>query len=183
MPDTSVSATLTFISPASDAPPVILSVIASPVYPSGPWPTARAVTSTVRAVASPSSMAWVSRGGPGPSCFGLEASPPQATASSAAPASASVPTMAVVLPIAFLLLRPAPSVQPGISTNDSARSGGRCVRGAALPAKTGRSGSARVDKNRRRQTPERACRGGYPPDLVTGRVTERGGRGTRVGDE
>src|SRR3990172_6108719 len=49
MPDTSVSAKLTFISPVSDGPTVILSVIASPTYPSGPWPTARAVTSTVPA--------------------------------------------------------------------------------------------------------------------------------------
>src|SRR3990172_4800678 len=103
IPDTSVSAKLTFISPVSDGPTVILSVIASPVYPSGPWLTARAVTSTVRAVGSPSSIARVSRGGPGPSRPGLEALPPQTTASTAIPESVAQKA-ALACPVMTFLL-------------------------------------------------------------------------------
>src|SRR3990170_3587132 len=183
MPDTSLSAKLTCISPVSDGPTVIRSVIISPTNPSGPWLTARALTSTVRAVASPSSMAWVSRGGPGPSCFGLEASPPQATASSATAASANVAAMADVFPIAFLLLCPAPPCSQGFRRMIPCAQAGTAFAVQLRPARQAGWDQRECDKNRRRQTPERACRGGYPPDMVTGRVTRRRGRRKSFGNE
>src|SRR3990170_7311265 len=151
MPDTSVSAKLTFISPVSDGPTVILSVIASPTNPSGPSPTPRAVTSTVRAVASGSSMAWVSRGGPGPSCFGLEAPPPQAINSRAIPANAAHSATPLGFVIAFL-----PSSSPDINVEPRSRFDGRGG-GSAL----------------------RACRGGLPAWTGDEKASPEAGTGVR----
>src|SRR3970282_644507 len=78
---------------------------------------------------------------------------------------------------------PRSSVQPGISTNDSVRSGGTAFAVQLRPARQAGWDQREWDKNRRRQTPERACRGGYPPDMVTGRVTRRRGRRNSFGNE
>src|SRR3970282_711763 len=112
-PPTSDSRKLTFSSPPSEGPTVTLTGLVPPEAPLGPWLTNSALTSTVRAVASGSSMAWVSRGGPGPSCVGLEAPPPQAVARSATEASAHPAAMGDVFPNAFLLLCPAPPCSQG----------------------------------------------------------------------
>src|SRR3990170_3840338 len=160
-PPTSDSRKLTFSSPLSEGPTATLTGLVPPEAPLGPCLTNRALTSTVRAVASPSSIAWVSRGGPDPSSVDLEALPPQAARSSAAPASASVPTMAVVLPIAFLLLRPAPSAQPGIRRMIPRPQADAAIAVQRCPARQAGLDQREWDKDRRRQTPELACRGGY----------------------